>query len=143
MHLAPHAATLYFSRRGNRSSCQQLDRIETTLLVTEPPSIFTPEYYARMRELEQGSSWNAGMRDIAALLLVHTVAERYSYQTAFTVSAGKVARARANFPALISGELRPEESRPTRSMRWRCQPHTATTKAFRAPHRSVQRGDDQ
>lgn len=36
---------------------------------TAPPRIFTPEYYARMRELEQGSWWNAGMRDVAALLL--------------------------------------------------------------------------
>ena len=34
-----------------------------------PPRIFTPEYYARMRALEQGSWWNAAMRDIAALLL--------------------------------------------------------------------------
>ena len=34
-----------------------------------PPRIFTPEYYTRMRQLEQGSWWNAGMRDVAALLL--------------------------------------------------------------------------
>lgn len=34
-----------------------------------PPRIFTPEYYQRMRELEQGSWWNAGMRDVALLLL--------------------------------------------------------------------------
>ena len=33
------------------------------------PRIFTPEYYARMRELESGSWWNAAMRDIAAMLL--------------------------------------------------------------------------
>lgn len=33
------------------------------------PRIFTPEYYARMRELEAGSWWNAAMRDIAGLLL--------------------------------------------------------------------------
>lgn len=33
------------------------------------PRIFTPEYYARMRELEAGSWWNAAMRDIAAMLL--------------------------------------------------------------------------
>ena len=33
------------------------------------PRIFTPEYYARMRDLEDLSWWNAGMRDIAALLL--------------------------------------------------------------------------
>lgn len=35
----------------------------------EPPRIFTPEYYERMRELEQLSWWNAGMRDIAGMLL--------------------------------------------------------------------------
>ena len=29
------------------------------------PRIFTPEYYARMRELEAGSWWNAAMRDVA------------------------------------------------------------------------------
>jgi len=34
-----------------------------------PPRIFTPEYYARMRELEDTSWWNEGMRDIAAMLL--------------------------------------------------------------------------
>lgn len=34
-----------------------------------PPRIFTPEYYARMRELEAGSWWNAAMRDIARMLL--------------------------------------------------------------------------
>lgn len=33
------------------------------------PRIFTPEYYARMRELESGSWWNAAMRDVAAMLL--------------------------------------------------------------------------
>ena len=33
------------------------------------PRIFTPEYYKRMRDLEEGSWWNAGMRDVAALLL--------------------------------------------------------------------------
>jgi SAM-dependent methyltransferase len=33
------------------------------------PRIFTPEYYARMRELEAGSWWNAAMRDIAQMLL--------------------------------------------------------------------------
>jgi len=33
------------------------------------PRIFTPEYYARMRELEAGSWWNAAMRDVAAMLL--------------------------------------------------------------------------
>ena len=33
------------------------------------PRIFTPEYYARMRELESGSWWNAGMRDVAGMLL--------------------------------------------------------------------------
>jgi SAM-dependent methyltransferase len=41
-------------------------------LVEQPvdaPRIFTPEYYQRMRDLESASWWNAGMRDIAALLL--------------------------------------------------------------------------
>ena len=33
------------------------------------PQIFSPEYYARMRDLEAGAWWNAGMRDIAAALL--------------------------------------------------------------------------
>ncbi|HUF46348.1 MAG TPA: class I SAM-dependent methyltransferase [Vicinamibacterales bacterium] len=33
------------------------------------PKIFTPEYYARMRELEAASWWNAGMRDVAGRLL--------------------------------------------------------------------------
>ena len=33
------------------------------------PKIFTPEYYARMRELEAGSWWNAAMRDVAGMLL--------------------------------------------------------------------------
>jgi SAM-dependent methyltransferase len=33
------------------------------------PRIFTPEYYERMRELERGSWWNAGMRDVGTLLL--------------------------------------------------------------------------
>jgi SAM-dependent methyltransferase len=33
------------------------------------PRIFTPEYYARMRELEAASWWNAAMRDVAAMLL--------------------------------------------------------------------------
>lgn len=33
------------------------------------PQIFSPEYYARMRELESGAWWNAGMRDIAVALL--------------------------------------------------------------------------
>jgi len=38
--------------------------------MTSPaPRIFTPEYYARMRELESLSWWNAGMRDTAAMLL--------------------------------------------------------------------------
>lgn len=33
------------------------------------PQIFSPEYYARMRDLEAGAWWNAGMRDVAAALL--------------------------------------------------------------------------
>jgi ubiquinone/menaquinone biosynthesis C-methylase UbiE len=36
--------------------------------MTDAPLIFTPEYYERMRRLEGGSWWNAGMRDIAAML---------------------------------------------------------------------------
>jgi SAM-dependent methyltransferase len=36
---------------------------------TSAPRIFTPEYYRRMRDLERLSWWNAGMRDVAALLL--------------------------------------------------------------------------
>jgi len=37
--------------------------------VTTAPLIFTPEYYERMRQLESVSWWNAGMREIAAMLL--------------------------------------------------------------------------
>lgn len=37
--------------------------------MTNAPLIFTPEYYERMRRLEGVSWWNAGMRDIAAVLL--------------------------------------------------------------------------
>jgi SAM-dependent methyltransferase len=33
------------------------------------PRIFLPDYYARMRALEEASWWNAGMRDAAARLL--------------------------------------------------------------------------
>jgi SAM-dependent methyltransferase len=33
------------------------------------PRIFTPQYYQRMRDLESGSWWNAGMRDVASSLL--------------------------------------------------------------------------
>lgn len=33
------------------------------------PRIFTPEYYERMRRLEAGGWWNAGMREVASLLL--------------------------------------------------------------------------
>lgn len=33
------------------------------------PRIFTPEYYARMRELEATSWWNDAMRDIASMLI--------------------------------------------------------------------------
>jgi SAM-dependent methyltransferase len=35
----------------------------------DAPFIFTPDYYRRMRELEEGAWWNAGMRDVAASLL--------------------------------------------------------------------------
>jgi SAM-dependent methyltransferase len=37
--------------------------------MTEAPRIFSAPYYERMRLLEAGSWWNAGMRDIAAVLL--------------------------------------------------------------------------
>ena len=33
------------------------------------PLIFSPDYYQRMRDLEAGSWWNAGMRDVAEALL--------------------------------------------------------------------------
>jgi SAM-dependent methyltransferase len=36
------------------------------------PMIFTPDYYARMRENEDGGWWNAGMRDVIELLLSDT-----------------------------------------------------------------------
>lgn len=36
---------------------------------TGSPLIFTPEYYERMRALEAGAWWNAGMRDVARALL--------------------------------------------------------------------------
>lgn len=36
------------------------------------PQIFTPEYYARMRDLERVSRWNAGMRAVAGRLLDRT-----------------------------------------------------------------------
>ena len=35
----------------------------------DAPLIFTPEYYERMRTLEDASWWNAGMRDVAGMLL--------------------------------------------------------------------------
>jgi SAM-dependent methyltransferase len=37
--------------------------------MTAPPKIFTPEYYERMRALESDGWWNAGMRDVAGMLL--------------------------------------------------------------------------
>jgi ubiquinone/menaquinone biosynthesis C-methylase UbiE len=42
---------------------------EPTPAQKEPPRIFTPEYYQRMRELEERGWWNAAMRDVAAFLL--------------------------------------------------------------------------
>src|SRR5262245_47551506 len=33
------------------------------------PKIFAPEYYERMRALEEASWWNAGMRDLAERML--------------------------------------------------------------------------
>ena len=35
----------------------------------DAPRIFTPEYYTRLRKMECDSWWNAGMRDVAALIL--------------------------------------------------------------------------
>jgi SAM-dependent methyltransferase len=35
----------------------------------DAPRIFSEEYYERMRRLEEGAWWNAGMRDIASALL--------------------------------------------------------------------------
>src|SRR5688500_20290410 len=40
-----------------------------TMSSADAPLIFTPEYYRRMRELESGSWWNAGMREVAAAML--------------------------------------------------------------------------
>jgi SAM-dependent methyltransferase len=37
--------------------------------MSAPPRIFTPEYYERMRGLEEDGWWNAGMRDMAARFL--------------------------------------------------------------------------
>ena len=37
--------------------------------MTDAPKIFTSEYYERMRALEEGSWWNAGMRDVATAML--------------------------------------------------------------------------
>src|SRR5215203_4610303 len=37
--------------------------------MSDAPRIFTSEYYARMRAIEQGSWWNAGMREVAAAML--------------------------------------------------------------------------
>lgn len=41
----------------------------TPPLSERAPQIFTPEYYARLRELEATSWWNEGVRDIAEMLL--------------------------------------------------------------------------
>jgi ubiquinone/menaquinone biosynthesis C-methylase UbiE len=45
------------------------DRAPNEDHAAEAPRILTPEYYARMRELEASSWWNEGMRDVAAMLL--------------------------------------------------------------------------
>lgn len=37
----------------------------------QSPRVFTPDYYARMAELEATSWWNEAMRDIAGMLLDH------------------------------------------------------------------------
>lgn len=43
--------------------------------MVDSPQPSTPEYYARMRALEAESWWNAGMRDVAAMLLMLTALE--------------------------------------------------------------------
>lgn len=53
---------------------------------TAAPRIFTPEYYARMRDLEDASWWNAGMRDVASRLLA--VARLPSRGTLIDVGCG-------------------------------------------------------
>ena len=50
----------------------------------DAPRIFSPEYYARMRELEGSAWWNAGMRDIAQALLSMSALPRHG----FLVDAG-------------------------------------------------------
>ena len=50
------------------------------------PTIFTSEYYARMRELESDGWWNAGMRDVAAKMLLD--AELPSTGTVLDVGCG-------------------------------------------------------
>jgi SAM-dependent methyltransferase len=40
------------------------------------PLIFTPEYYERMRLLEEHAWWNAGMRDVASALLADVALPR-------------------------------------------------------------------
>lgn len=40
--------------------------------MSDSPQPSTPEYYARMRALEAESWWNAGMRDVATMLLMLT-----------------------------------------------------------------------
>ena len=40
------------------------------------PMIFTPEYYERMRVLEEHAWWNAGMRDVATALLADVALPR-------------------------------------------------------------------
>lgn len=42
---------------------------QTHARASAAPRIFTPEYYARMRDLESHSWWNAGMREIARRIL--------------------------------------------------------------------------
>lgn len=46
-----------------------INRVQTARQEREGPHIFTPEYYARLRDLEATSWWNEGMRDIAAMLV--------------------------------------------------------------------------
>ena len=46
-----------------------INRVQPAREQREGPHIFTPEYYARLRDLEATSWWNEGMRDIATVLL--------------------------------------------------------------------------
>lgn len=81
------------------------------------PQIFTPEYYARMRALESGSWWNAGMRDIALRLLAS--AELAASGRALDVGCGSgqtMTWFRQHFPEwrIFGLEIAPEAVRAAR-----------------------------